>query len=62
MAEEEIVDAESGTLNKQSNPLEHLRHLLKVGWEPKSYLISNFVEKHGLRDELEEILRSRKGS
>jgi len=52
VAEEEIIDAEAGTLNKQTTPAEHLRHLLKIGWEPERPLIRNFVEKYGLEDEI----------
>lgn len=57
MAEEEIIDAESGTLNKQTTPIDHLKHLIKIGWEPERPLIRNFVEKYGLQDELKEILK-----
>ncbi len=59
MAEEEIIDAESGTLNKQTTPIDHLRHLIKIGWEPERPLIRNFVEKYGLQDELKEIMREK---
>lgn len=56
MSEEEVVDAESSTLNKQTSPMDHLRHLLKVGWEPDSPLIKSYTEKHHLQDELTQIL------
>jgi hypothetical protein len=57
MAEEEIVDAESSTLNKQIGPLDHLRHLLNIGWSPDTPLIQNFVVKHGLQGDLNELLK-----
>ena len=57
MAEEEVVDAEAGTLNKQASPVDHLRHLVNIGWKPSQPVIRNFVEKHGLEDELVEICR-----
>lgn len=56
MAEEEVVDAESGTLNKQTTPLEHLKHLMHIGWSPDQPLVQNFVEKYGLERELKELL------
>ena len=45
---DEILDAESSTLNKNLGPIDHLRHLLKIGWEPKSPLIQSFIIKYGL--------------
>jgi len=53
---EEILDAEAGTLNKNAGPIDHLRHLLKIGWEPKSPLIQSFILKYGLERELKQIL------
>ncbi len=55
--EEEIVDAESSTLNKNAGPLDHLRHLLNIGWSPNTPLIVKFVEKHGLDDEVRELVK-----
>ncbi len=60
MAEEEIIDAESGTLNKQTSPLDHLKHLLKVGWEADRPLIRNFVAKYGLEEELAQLVKDLK--
>jgi hypothetical protein len=62
VAEEEIIDAESGTLNKETSPLDHLRHLLKIGWEPERPLIRNFVEKYGLEEDLQQFIRERKST
>lgn len=58
--EEEVVDAESGTLNKNSNPVDHLKHLLSLGWDKTTPLIQKFVEKYSLDAELKEILQSQK--
>lgn len=55
MAEEEVVDAESSTLNKQVGPVDHLRHLINVGWKPNQPIIQKFVEQYGLDEELKEI-------
>jgi hypothetical protein len=56
---DEILDAESSTLNKNLGPIDHLRHLLKIGWEPKSPLIQSFIIKYGLERELKQILDDR---
>lgn len=58
MSQEEVVDAESSTLSKNSSPLDHLRHLINIGWDPKTPLIVKFVEKYSLEDELEELVRA----
>ena len=57
MAEEEVVDAESSTLNKNTGPLDHLKHLINIGWTEKTPLVQKFVEKHGLEDELYELIK-----
>ena len=57
MAEEEVVDAESSTLNKNTGPLDHLKHLINIGWTEKHPLVQKFVEKHGLEDELYELIK-----
>ena len=56
MAEEESLDAESSTLSKNNGPIDHLKHLLKLGWDHQGPLIKNFVERHDLNQELREIL------
>jgi hypothetical protein len=58
MFQEEVVDAESSTLSKNSSSLDHLKHLLNIGWNPDTPLILKFVEKYGLEDELEELAKS----
>lgn len=59
MAEEEVVDAESGTLNKQITALDHLRHLLNIGWLPNQPMIKDFVDKYGLYQELDDLCREK---
>lgn len=58
--QEEIIDAESSTLSKNTSPLEHLRHLLKVGWNSGSPVIVKFVDKYNLHDELREMEKALK--
>ncbi len=57
--EEEVIDAEAGTLNKHGSPLDHLRHLLNIGWDPQTPLVLKFVEKHNLYDELRELTKGK---
>lgn len=57
MAEEEVVDAESSTLNKNTSALDHLKHLLNVGWTAETPLIQKFVETHNLQDELFDLAK-----
>ncbi len=42
------LDAESITRNKTYGPLEHLQHLLKIGWSPDSQLIKKFLIENNL--------------
>jgi hypothetical protein len=56
MSEEENLDAEAGTLNKNLGPIDHLKHLLKIGWTADRPLIRNFVERYELHDELRQLL------
>ena len=53
---EEVLDAEASTLSKNTGPLDHLKHLLKVGWTQDSPLIRSFVEKHNLQREIQELI------
>lgn len=55
MADEEVVDAEAGTLSKQGSAVDHLRHLINIGWRPEQPVVQRFIEEHGLSDELDEI-------
>ncbi len=58
MPEEEVVDAESATLAKNSGPLDHLKHLINIGWDDKTPLVIKFVEKYGLDEELDELIKN----
>lgn len=42
------LDAESVTRNKSYGAIDHLEHLLKIGWMPDSPLIKNFLSQNGL--------------
>lgn len=42
------LDAESVTRNKTYGPIEHLQHLLKIGWSPDSQLIKKFLIENNL--------------
>lgn len=42
------LDAESITRNKSYDALDHLHHLLKVGWPPESNLIKKFLAGNNL--------------
>ncbi|MEY3370863.1 MAG: hypothetical protein RLZZ361_1533 [Cyanobacteriota bacterium] len=57
---EEIVDAESSTLNKNTGPLDHLKHLLNIGWSDTSPIITKFVQKYNLEDDLISLLEQKK--
>jgi hypothetical protein len=57
---EEIVDAESSTLNKNAGPLDHLKHLLNIGWSDTSPIITKFVQKYNLEDDLIALLEQKK--
>lgn len=60
MSEEEVVDAESSTLTKNVSPLDHLKHLVNIGWTEKTPLIQKFVEKYNLEDELYQLIKAKK--
>ena len=42
------IDAESITRNKTYSSLDHLQHLLKIGWAPDSILIKKFLTGNSL--------------
>jgi len=44
------LDAESIARNKSYDALEHLQHLLKIGWAPNSPLIKKFLKENNLAD------------
>ncbi len=60
MSDEIPVDAEGATRNRNYGPQEHLSHLLKIGHQPDSFTIKTFVEQHGLREFLNELLKDKK--
>ncbi|MBA3856969.1 MAG: hypothetical protein C0507_08695 [Cyanobacteria bacterium PR.3.49] len=45
-------EAELGRSKYGSTPPEHLRHLLTIGWSPKSPLILKYVAENRLQREL----------
>ena len=53
---ESISDSELGRSKQAASPKEHLRHLLGLGWSPKSALIDKYVKEHHLQRELSEWL------
>jgi hypothetical protein len=57
---EEIVDAESSTLNKNAGPLDHLKHLLNIGWSDTSPIITKFAQKYNLENDLIALLEQKK--
>lgn len=51
------LDAESITRNKKYGSLEHLQHLLKIGWIPESQLIKKFLAVNNLsKSDLDSVL------
>lgn len=44
------LDAESVTRNKTYGALDHLQHLLKIGWSPDSQLIKKFLKENNLSE------------
>lgn len=43
-----VNDAESVTRNKRYTELDHLKHLIKLGYEPDSIIIRRFLETSAL--------------
>ncbi len=50
----ESNEAELGRSKYGSTPQEHLRHLLTIGWSPKSPLILKYVAENRLQRDLSE--------
>lgn len=44
------LDAESVTRNKSYGAIDHLQHLIKVGWSPDSPVIKKFLKENNLTD------------
>lgn len=57
------LDAEGVTRNKNYGAVDHLQHLLKIGWSPDSQLIKKFMRENGLTlDILENAINTLKKS
>ncbi len=56
--DEQNLDAESITRNKAFGGMDHLQHLLKVGWAPDSQLIKKFLLENSLsNNDLKEVIQ-----
>lgn len=56
---EQSIDAESVTKNKNYSSLDHLSHLLKIGWGPHSQLVKKFMIENNISDkDLKDTLLS----
>lgn len=53
MSEKE-QDSELGRTKYSSNPQDHLKHLLNIGWSPKSPLILRYVMTNNLEPQLRD--------
>ena len=52
------LDAESITRNKTYGTIEHLQHLIKIGWSPDSQLIKKFLSENNLStNDLKEAVK-----
>lgn len=52
------LDAESITRNKTYGGIEHLQHLLKIGWSPDSQVIKKFlIESNLSNNDLAEAIK-----
>ena len=54
---ESVNDAELGRSKQGTSPREHLMHLINIGWDPESPLIQKYVTQHGLRRDLDDIIK-----
>ena len=57
MSEAIPIDAEGVTRNRQYGPGDHLRHLLRIGYQQDSVIIKQFVQEHNLQSELQNCLK-----
>lgn len=48
------TDSELGRSKTSTSPLDHLFHLLGLGWEPNSPLIQKYATEKGLHRELSQ--------
>jgi len=46
--DEAPIDSEKAVLGKKTTALEHLKHLLKIGWKRDSVTIENFLKQNDL--------------
>lgn len=47
---ETAEQANLGHSKYEATPVEHLRHLLSIGWSPNSALIKKYIVKRGLQN------------
>lgn len=57
MSEEETIDAESSTRNKQYSEYDHLDHLLNIGYGKDSVIVKTFVREHNLDAYLPDAIK-----
>jgi hypothetical protein len=57
----EVQDSELGRSKQSVSPREHLKHLLKIGWEPQAPLIQKYIRENGLERVLDEVLKELQG-
>jgi hypothetical protein len=57
MAEKDVNEAELGRSKQSITPREHLMHLLNIGWNPRSPLVTKYAVEHGLTRDLEIAAR-----
>ena len=50
MNDEAKLDAECAARNRQDNPVQHLEHLLRIGYTADSPVIKRFAAEHGLEE------------
>ena len=55
-----VNESELGRSKQSVSPKDHLFHLLNLGWNPRSPLITKYAVQHGLTRDLEEFARQNK--